>query len=100
MKNITWFKDEISHLLSNYEIKYHFFEDGDFGSLNQVDFNSDRFGGNIDFWGLNWVGIFLWDYQNEKELINVLLEPDQEVEKELNFKLLMSFLLHKDDQIS
>jgi hypothetical protein len=92
MKNIAWFKNEIAPILSNYEIEYKTFEEGDFGSLNQVIFNSDQIGGNIDFWGLNWLGIFLWDYQNEKELLNILLEPHQEEEKERAFKRLQELL--------
>jgi len=28
--------------------------------LNQVEFNSKKLGGKINFWGFDWVGIFVW----------------------------------------
>nr|WP_157247369.1 hypothetical protein [Pedobacter panaciterrae] len=52
-RNIDWFKEEIAPVLLGYEITYSYFEDGDFDSLNQVEFNSPKLGGNIDFWELN-----------------------------------------------
>ena len=57
-----------------------------------MEFNSSKIGGNIDFWGGNWLGIFVWDYENEKELLNILLEPHQEEEKNNSFKKLGSIL--------
>lgn len=82
IKDIGWFKKVVAPVLKDYEINYKFFEEGDFGSLNQVEFNSEKIGGNIDFWGLGWLGIFVWDYQKEEQLFNVLLEPHQEKNKE------------------
>jgi hypothetical protein len=91
-KNLDWFKNEIAPKLAGYDLKYQYFEEGDFGSLNKVEFNSSKIGGGIDFWGLNWLGIFLWDYTEEKELMNILLEPDQDLEKEEAFDNLLNFL--------
>ncbi|WP_264536424.1 hypothetical protein [Flavobacterium sp. N1736] len=76
-KDLLWFKTAIESTLKDYEINHRYYEDGDFGSLNQIEFNSKEKGGNIDFWGLGWLGVFLWDYKKEKEIINVLLEPNQ-----------------------
>lgn len=81
IKDIVWFKDNFESILKEYKTQYRFYEEGDFGSLNQVEFNSKIRGGNIDFWGLGWLGIFIWDYQEEVEIMNVLLKPDQEEEK-------------------
>lgn len=91
IKDINWFKKTILPKLNNFEIKYKFFENGDFGSLNQVEFNSTEIGGNIDFWELGWLGIFLWDFKTEKELINVLIEPNdlKKIEKEIKVLLNM-----------
>ena len=91
-KDVIWFKKEVAPILKNYELNYKFFEQGDFGSLNQVEFNSKRTGGNIDFWELGWLGIFVWDYQKKEQLLNVLLEPHQEEEKEnafVKFRMLL-----------
>lgn len=91
-KNISWFKSIIEPTLSGFEINYRSFDDGDFGSLNQVEFNSEEKGGNVDFWGLGWLGIFLWDYKKEEEIMNVLLGPEQEKEKEIALEKFQSLL--------
>lgn len=92
IKDITWFKESIEPSLNEYKIEYKFFEEGDFGSLNQVEFNSNKKGGNIDFWELGWVGIFIWDYINEKEIMNILLKPEQHKEIEVSLKKLQKLL--------
>lgn len=50
---IELFEKEISPLLTAYEVNQRAFDDGDFGPLYQVEFNSKEIGGNIDFWGLD-----------------------------------------------
>lgn len=92
VKNIEWFKKEIEPQLKNYELQYRFYEQGDFGSLNQVLFESKEKGGNIDFWGLGWLGVFIWDYIEKEEILNTLLEPHQIEEKEKIFKYLTELL--------
>lgn len=92
MKDVNWFKKEIAPCLKGYEIKYKFFEQGDFGSLNQVEFNAEKQGGEIDFWSTGWLNIFVWDFINEEQLLNVFLEPHQEEEKEVAFKRLQELL--------
>lgn len=85
-KNISWFKEIVEPTLKGYEIEYRYYEEGDFGSLNQVEFNSKEKGGNVDFWGLGWLGLYVWDYEKEEEIMNILLSPDQENEKEIAFE--------------
>lgn len=93
MKDMNWFKAVIAPQLNNYEMEYkHFEKEGDFGILTQVVFESERLGGNIDFWGLNWLGIFIWDYPNEIELMNVLLEPNEEEKKDIAFEQFKKYL--------
>jgi hypothetical protein len=92
MKNLEWFKDEVSHTLKEYTLNYKFFKEGDFGSLNQVEFNSKKIGGNIDFWEFGWLGIFVWDYETEEQLFNILLDSNQETEKEEAFNKLQELL--------
>lgn len=91
-KDIEWFKSTVVPRLENYEVKYKSFEKGDFGSLSQIEFNSELMGGTIDFWSLGWLGIHLVDYKNGVELLNVLLEPDQNSEKENAFEELQKHL--------
>jgi len=96
MKNINWFKEEVESSLKDYEIKYKFFEKGDFGLLHQVEFNSDKRGGEIDFWSTGWLSVHLVDYIKGEELINVFLKPSQDVEKEEVFQRLLFLLNEKN----
>ncbi len=57
-KEIEWFKKELAPNLKAYELIFKFFEQEDLGSLDQVEFNSEKVGGNIDFWGLGWSIIY------------------------------------------
>ena len=40
MKDLEWFKKEVAPLLVDYEIEYRYYNQGDFGSLNQIIFDS------------------------------------------------------------
>ena len=91
-RDLNWFKTEIEPKLTQYEITHRFYAEGDFGSLNQVEFNSDKIGGNVDFWGLGWLGIFVWNYEKEEQLLNILLEPNQESDIEKAFEELENLL--------
>ena len=90
--DIQWFKFKLAPKFGGYKLDYKFFSEGDFGSLNQVEFNSRKIGGNIDFWDLGWLGIFVWDYEKEEQLLNLLIEPSQEEEKIAAFEKLQSLL--------
>jgi hypothetical protein len=76
-KDINWFEQEIEPQLHGYDFNYRYFEQGDFGSLSQVVFEGKSKGGAIDYWGLGWLGIYLWDYIDEVEVINILLSSDE-----------------------
>lgn len=94
-KNVLWFKANLAPKLENYKLNYKFFDEGDFGTfgaLNQIEFNSEKIGGNIDFWGLGWLGIFVWDHKKEEELLNVLVEPDNEEKQIEAFRKLEELL--------
>lgn len=73
-KDLFWFKQEIEPQLLNYEVSYRHNEQGDFGSLTQVGFEGKDRGRQIDYWGLGWLGIFLYDYEKDVELINIFIE--------------------------
>ena len=92
MRDVICFKKVIEPCLKGYEIKYKFFEKGDFGSLNQIEFNSEKQGGEIDFWSTGWLGFHLVDYIKGEELLNVFLEPHQEEEKDKILKRLQELL--------
>lgn len=92
MKDINWFKKEMSPLLMDYEVAYKFFENGDFGSLNQVEFNGEKQGGEIDFWSSGWLEVYLVDMIKGEIILSAFLEPDQEEEKEKVLKKLQELL--------
>ena len=91
-ENLSWFKTNINPFLKGYDVKNRFYKDGDFGSLDQIEFNSPDKGGNLDLWGSGWIGIFLYDYKKQIEIINVLLKPDQIEEQKKLLDKLKSFL--------
>ena len=92
MKDIEWFKNQIAPTLVNYELQYRFYNEGDFGSLNQVIIESPQRGGGIDFWGSGWLGIDIFDYEKGESLQNILLEPHQIKEKEMACEKLLLLL--------
>lgn len=92
-KDIVWFKKHIIPVLNDFKIEYSFFENGDFGDLNRVEFEGKGKGGNIDFWEKDWLEIHLYDYNEDKELIHVLLDPKQESEKEKAIEIMQSLLI-------
>lgn len=90
--SINWFQETIAPFLKEYELSYSFFENGDFGDLNRVEFEGKGKGGNIDFWEKNWMEIHLYDYQNDIELMHVLLDPNQYDEKKEAINQFKSFV--------
>jgi hypothetical protein len=91
-ENLIWFKTNFEPLLKDYEVKIRFFENGDFGSLDQIEFNSPHKGGNLDLWGAGWIGVFLYDYRTDNEIMNVLLKPNEINEQKKLLKALKSLL--------
>ena len=81
MKDIDCFKIEFESYLKGYEVEYRFFENGDLGDLNSVEFNSEERGGAIEFWSSGWLYVHFVDYIKGDELLNILLEPEQYEEK-------------------
>ncbi len=92
IKDIEWFKQVIAPTIKGYEIKYRFYENGDFGPLNQVILDSPKKSGGIDFWGLGWLGVDLFDYERDEQLINILLTPNQKQEQDDALKHLQELL--------
>jgi hypothetical protein len=97
LKDIDWFKSKVIPHIKGYDIKYKFFTEGDFGSLNQIELDSKKIGGNIDLWGLGWLGVFLWNYETEEQIMNILIAPSQKQEREEAIILLLEILKSIDD---
>ena len=77
--DINWFKKEIYPKLNGYEINYRYFPSGDFGQLEQIAFDSDKIGGEVEFWSSGRKTLFLIDYRSGETLLNYLfLEHTEE----------------------
>jgi hypothetical protein len=97
MKDLEWFKNNISPSLNGYELIYKSFEEeGDFGFLSRVEFISSVLEGNVDFWSSGWLDVFVWSNEVRDEVLNVMLEPQQEMEKDDLFKTLEKMLTAVD----
>lgn len=92
MHDVIWFNTEMLPLLDGYSTEYRSFKNGDFGDLERVELEGNNKGVTLDFWSSGWIGIHLIDYLADAELLNVLLEPNQDSEKDEAFKKLKSIL--------
>jgi hypothetical protein len=92
LNDIIWFKENILPTLREYQIEYRSFENGDFGDVERVEFEGNNKGGSIDFWSTGWLGIHAYNYKEEQEIINVLLEPEEHLEKTKAFEKLQEIL--------
>lgn len=78
MINIDYFKKEIVPTLEGYVFKYRSFPDGDFGSLDRVEFEGGSKVGAVEFWSQGWIGIDIYDLKLDDRVFNLLLGPDEE----------------------
>ncbi|GHU38256.1 hypothetical protein FACS1894192_09410 [Bacilli bacterium] len=92
MKSIDLFKQNLAPLLTDYKIDYRSYSEGDFGALKQVIIESEKIGGGIDFWSKGWLGLELYDYSKDNQLINVLLSPEQRKEEDNYWQKFEEFL--------
>ncbi len=93
--NSNWFKENLAKLFFDYKLEYRFFPEGDLGSLDEVVFENEKKGGSINYWGKGFLGIFLFDYEEEREIMNVLIDPNNILEKENAIKHLKSLIAFK-----
>lgn len=92
VKDINWCRQNIEPLLDGFEVKYKVFADGDFGDLERIDFNSKEIGGSVRLWSSGVLEIDLVDYISGESLMNILLWPEEDSEKEQKLKELVEQL--------
>ncbi|SFQ23450.1 hypothetical protein [Parafilimonas terrae] len=90
--DIKLFKQELKHFFKQYEIEYRHFPEGDFGELQEVVFENKFKVGAIQFWGMDYLAIQLFDYQTQEMLINIIFEPDQDAQKEKGLQNLVNLI--------
>ena len=79
--NITWFRNDIEESFADYTVTHRYFPESDFGALDQVIFENDKKGGQIDFYASHVLHISIFDYELDKEIFVTLLGPDEQIEK-------------------
>ena len=79
---LAWFRTEIEPQLSGFSLTYSYFREGDFGTLERVEFESEGLMGGFEFWSQQWLGIHVIDPVTVEEHLNLMLGPDQEPEKD------------------
>ncbi|AUP76150.1 hypothetical protein CWS02_00275 [Enterobacter sp. EA-1] len=82
MYGCVFFKKEIESVLEGYSFQYGFYLDGDFGDLERVEFEGNNKIGTVDFWSKGWLSLDVFDIKLDKQLINLLLEPNDDQQKQ------------------
>ncbi|MDR3094535.1 MAG: hypothetical protein LBU62_07860 [Bacteroidales bacterium] len=83
---INYFRENIEKTLSGLNIMYKNFPQGDLGTLDEIVLENSKVGVVIDYWGEGFFGVFLYDYTKKEEIINILLTPKEDVEKDKLFE--------------
>ncbi len=78
MYDLNWFKISFSPKLIGFSIEYLSFENGDLGDLDEVRCESNRLGISISFWSSGYLGIFIYDYEKDLELLNIITDKKSE----------------------
>ncbi|QLJ63739.1 hypothetical protein HP437_00435 (plasmid) [Serratia marcescens] len=78
MIDIKEFINEVIPKLEGYTFKYSTFSEGDFGSLERVEFEGNGKVGAIDFWSSGWLGLDVYDMRLNDQILNQLMEPNEE----------------------
>jgi hypothetical protein len=75
--DINFFKAEIYPHLSGYKFQYSSFGNGDFGTLERIEFEKGNKLGTVDMWSKGWLSIDVYDSALDTQLINLLISPDE-----------------------
>ena len=78
---LAWFRQEIEPRLAGFSLAYRSFGEGDFGSLERVEFESKALMGSFEFWSHGWLDVQVIEPVTVEERLHVFLGPDQEAEK-------------------
>lgn len=91
--NSLWFKENVAPKMTNFNIQYRLFPNGDFGALDEVNFESEKFSGTINYWGNGFLGLTLFDNIIDDTVINVLIDSNIEDEKMTAIENLLNHVL-------
>lgn len=92
VSGLAWFESKVRPILAdNFEIKYINEKNGDLGDLSGVQFNSNKMGGYIYFWGTGYVSYQLVNYEKELELVE---DTTEEILSQPYDKIFQSLIDH------
>lgn len=94
--NISYFKSDIAPKLKNYNFTYSSHPNGDFGSLERVEFSGNNLIGTLDFWSQGWLDINVYDCQRNEGLINRYYKPENIVEQKEALRSLYKVLVDNE----
>lgn len=89
---LTWFKDELAPHLAGFALAYRSCGQGDFGTLERVEFESDALLGTLDFWSHEWLDVHVIERASVEERLNLFLGPNQEADKAQAIAALLALL--------
>ncbi|RSK38410.1 hypothetical protein [Hymenobacter perfusus] len=89
---LTWFKEELAPRFAGFAVVYRSCGEGDFGTLERVEFESDALLGTLDFWSHDWLDVHVIDRVSVEERLNLFLGPDQETDKAQAIAALLGLL--------
>ena len=87
-KALKCLKDhKVMEKFNKYEVKYISELNGDLGSIEGIDFDSQQCGGYLYFWSTGYVSFIFYDYCKDEEIIkDTLIESSNIDEVEENLK--------------
>lgn len=91
-KDFDKIKELILPYLPSYDVSYRHYPNGDFGTLDQIIFDFPSGGGGIDIWGSGYLGIDFVNYISGEQEICIMIESNEENQKESELKRLITFL--------
>ncbi|MDB5270763.1 MAG: hypothetical protein JWP58_3803 [Hymenobacter sp.] len=89
---LTWFKDELAPRFAGFALAYRSCGQGDFGTLERVEFESDALLGTLDFWSHDWLDVHVIVRVSVEERLNLFLGPNQETDKAQVIAALLALL--------
>lgn len=75
--DVSWFDGNVKPLLSDFSFRYSTFLHGDFGDLQRIEVEGFGKLGTVEFWSREWLGVDIYDLDNDGAVMNVLLSPDE-----------------------
>jgi hypothetical protein len=88
-----WFRENVMPHLHGYKVEFAHFQKGDFGDLDRIELENDRYSVCVEFWGWEYLGIMVFDKDLDDFTMNVMIFPENLAGKEASFAILIETML-------